>query len=83
MLFTSVTGHIISTKFENKYKNWSSFNPSELLDQSAEIIRYIDPDKIAIEKNLLKWARNSDMLILWLDCDREGEAIAYEVISWF
>lgn len=33
MLFTSVTGHLVSTKFEDKYKSWTTFNPSVLLDQ--------------------------------------------------
>lgn len=82
MLFTSVTGHVFQTKFEDRFKNWSSFNPSVLLEPTASsIIRYIDPEKKGLERNLLKWARTADVLILWLDCDREGEAIAYEVTN--
>ncbi|EAS00239.2 DNA topoisomerase (macronuclear) [Tetrahymena thermophila SB210] len=81
MLFTSVTGHLISQKFDDKFKNWKSFNPSVLLDQSSEILKFVESDKISIQRNLIKWARQVDTLILWLDCDREGEAIAYEVID--
>jgi DNA topoisomerase-3 len=27
------------------------------------------------------YAKRASILVLWLDCDREGEAIAYDVID--
>jgi DNA topoisomerase-3 len=46
---------------------------------SGPICLFNGQDKKPIEQNLREQARQCQWLILWLDCDREGENIAFEV----
>ena len=81
MLFTSVRGHIMGYAFGPQNKIWS-LNTSRDLYQ-ANIYHNLNPDSTVIKNNLINIARryNINTLILWLDCDREGENIAFEVIE--
>lgn len=44
MLFTSVTGHLMSLKYHDKYKNWNDWDPAVILSQ-AELQKYIANEK--------------------------------------
>ena len=37
-------------------------------------------EKKPIEQNLVTQARRSDLLMIWTDCDREGEHIGMEIV---
>ena len=40
------------------------------------------PEKMTlVAQNIKNYAPRCNILILWLDCDREGEAIAYDVLE--
>jgi DNA topoisomerase-3 len=39
-------------------------------------------DKALLKRNLEENSRGAQWLVLWLDCDREGENIAFEVGCW-
>ncbi|EDO07718.2 DNA topoisomerase family protein [Babesia bovis T2Bo] len=79
MYFTSVRGHLMEIDFDARYRNWQR-TPIESLF-CAPIQAAVSSNCKDIEKNLLHYARMCSKLVLWLDCDREGEAIAYEVMA--
>ena len=76
MIVTSVRGHLASQDFPQNY-GWSSCPPIALFD--APIETFYRDDMKALERMLKNQSRNVDAVILWLDCDREGEAICDEV----
>lgn len=78
---TSVTGHIMELEFINakRLKNWAETTPSDLFDEP--LVKKIASDKRDLERQLIIEAANTNILVLWLDCDREGENIAHEVLN--
>lgn len=79
MSFTSVSGHLMEMDFDEKYRNWHSIDPVVLFD--AETKKFVKEENQPLADNLTKEARGCDKLVLWLDCDREGENIAFEVMN--
>mmetsp|Transcript_35891 Transcript_35891/g.57265 ORF Transcript_35891/g.57265 Transcript_35891/m.57265 type:complete len:828 (-) Transcript_35891:259-2742(-) len=74
---TSVVGHVFSVDFPQEYQNWGSTDPLELFN--APVRR--QAEKQGIVRLLQSEASGCEYLVLWLDCDREGENICFEVIS--
>ena len=79
MYFTSVRGHMMNYDFSSEFQEWRLEKIIELY--SAQINKLVTDDCKKIKLNLENLARNVDTLILWLDCDREGENICFEVID--
>ena len=63
--------------FPQKYQSWDSTDPAELF--RAPIQR--KPTKGGTVKHLSDEGKGADFIVLWLDCDREGENIAFEVLD--
>lgn len=79
MRVASVSGHIMTMEFQEPFNKWNMVSPEELF--TAPISKIVSNDKSDIVNTLKYASQNIDLLALWLDCDREGENIAYEVIS--
>jgi DNA topoisomerase III len=76
MITTSVRGHLASTEFPPEF-GWNKVDPIVLFEAPISVI--YKPDLEGLERMLRNLAQNASAVILWLDCDREGEAIGDEV----
>ncbi|KZS99267.1 prokaryotic type I DNA topoisomerase [Sistotremastrum niveocremeum HHB9708] len=76
-IVTSVVGHLTEKEFTEAHKTWHSCDPFELFDAAVET--RVPKDKISVKQNLSSQARRCERLVIWTDCDREGEAIGGEV----
>jgi DNA topoisomerase-3 len=76
---TSVSGHLLAHDFPDEYRQWNSCDPITLFD--APIHSAVPTPSKSIEHNLLTEARTADTLMIWTDCDREGENIGSEIVK--
>jgi len=79
MIMTSVSGHLLNYEFHQNYAKWFSCDPVELFD--APITPNCSGNYTAIKQTIEQEARKCDALIIWTDCDREGENIGFEIIT--
>ncbi|KAL6766703.1 hypothetical protein ACKKBG_A37025 [Auxenochlorella protothecoides x Auxenochlorella symbiontica] len=80
MVFTSVAGHLLQLDFTPPHSSWQGCSPQDLF--SAPVQKQVPKgEQEKILRNLQTQARSCQQLVLWLDCDREGENIAFEVIQ--
>lgn len=79
MVFSSMAGHMMNLDFSQEYSNWNNVDPFVLF--TAPVYKTVKDDMKQIYQQIQKEARSCQALCLWLDCDREGENIAFEVID--
>ena len=63
--------------FDQTHRAWSSCDPMALFDAPVEA--KVASDSKTIEDNLRNESRRANQLMIWTDCDREGENIGAEV----
>ncbi|KAJ6785732.1 hypothetical protein PWT90_07106 [Aphanocladium album] len=76
---TCVSGHLSNLEFTAEHKNWSFPPPESLFN--APVVSSINDDKKSIAQNLADQAKYARMLVIWTDCDREGEHIGQEIVD--
>ncbi|XP_060521487.1 DNA topoisomerase 3-alpha [Cylas formicarius] len=79
MVMTSVSGHLLNYEFPASHRNWQSCNPLVLFD--APVVKTCTGNYENIKKTLEREIRSCGGLIVWTDCDREGENIGFEIIK--
>ncbi|NXO01935.1 TOP3A topoisomerase, partial [Rhinopomastus cyanomelas] len=78
MVMTSVSGHLLDLDFKTPFRKWRSCNPLALFD--AEIEKYCPENYMDIKRTLEREVQHCQALVIWTDCDREGENIGFEII---
>ncbi|KAM4631525.1 DNA topoisomerase 3-alpha [Discoglossus pictus] len=79
VMMTSVSGHLLALEFQAHMKRWHSCNPVSLFD--AEVEKYCPDNFVNIKRTLEREVRQCQALVIWTDCDREGENIGFEIIQ--
>ncbi|KAJ7594504.1 DNA topoisomerase [Mycena floridula] len=74
---TAVAGHLTAHDFFDTHNKWHSCDPFDLFDAQVKV--EIPQNLKAIERNITTEVRNATTLMIWTDCDREGEHIGWEV----
>jgi len=75
---TSVAGHVFNRDFPAQFQDWHQ-DPEGLFD--APTMRKLDKSSRPVANHLANVSRNLDFMVLWLDCDKEGENICFEVLD--
>ncbi|KAJ7340487.1 DNA topoisomerase 3-alpha [Desmophyllum pertusum] len=79
MVMTSLSGHMMSLDFTASHQKWHSCAPVALF--SAPVTKHVGENYLPIKRTLEREVRGCQVLIIWTDCDREGENIGFEVID--
>lgn len=60
-------------------RDWSATDPLQLFD--ADTVKNFSNPKQRLKDHLQRMAKGADALVLWLDNDREGENICFEILD--
>ena len=74
---SSVAGHVFNVDFPSEFQSWETVDPAELFH--APVVK--KPCKGSVVRHLQEITKGADFMVLWMDCDREGENINFEVLE--
>lgn len=77
-VMTSVSGHIMCYDFGDRFRSWRDSRPHELF--SCPIEKNVLENMHGVAENIKCEAAHAKVLIIWTDCDREGENIGYQIV---
>lgn len=80
MVMTSVSGHLLGYDFTGAYRKWQGCSPLSLFDAPVSK-ECLGENYEKIKRTLEREIRSCNTLIIWTDCDREGENIGFEIIQ--
>ncbi len=87
---TSVMGHLSASDFDEAYRSWKSCNPTALFEAPISVyvpqvrctsFLLIKQDMQAISDNIKSEVKYARAMVIWTDCDREGEHIGSEIVE--
>eukprot|EP00667_Euglena_gracilis_P002404 EG_transcript_2406 len=76
---TSVVGHVFGLDFAAEVQQLR--DPAALFEADTQKVLSDTTRKLRIVEHLQALAEGAEYLVLWLDCDAEGENIGFEVIA--
>lgn len=78
VVMTALKGHLLELSFEGGInKDWAGYPMEDLF--YTPLVKSTSPHLQAIADNLKSEVRRADVLFIWTDGDREGEAIGGDV----
>lgn len=77
MVMTSVTGHLCQPMFEEPFGKWECSDVADPFHVAVE--KKVQQQNVNIAKTLKREVAACDLLILWTNCDSEGESIGFEI----
>lgn len=78
VVMTAVAGHVCGVDFSDEF-SWGKVNPGRLFE--APIVDKASADQKKVAQNITQLSKQCDQLMIWTDCDREGEYIGFEILQ--
>ncbi|GMT17616.1 hypothetical protein PFISCL1PPCAC_8913 [Pristionchus fissidentatus] len=76
---TSVSGHLMNNEFGPEMRGWESIAIERCFD--APVHSAVNENMQNIATTLREESNKADTVVIWTDCDREGENIGAEIVK--